>query len=132
VRFASQPEMKTDIFIPAVINFLFYHFLCSQCSVTCGTGISMRTFTCRSLDGKPVPDSTCSAVENKPAFSQECTKQSCEHGIQVRVLLIPLILNIISLTPVSDIVTSCASEFCGSLQALLIDCTLHSLTCPQI
>lgn len=90
MRFASQPEMKTDIFIPVVINFVLYHFLCSQCSVTCGTGVSVRTVTCRSLDGKQVPDSLCSAVENKPASSQECTKQSCEREIQVRVVTYPI------------------------------------------
>ena len=82
--------MKTDIFIPVVINFLLYHFLCLQCSVTCGTGVSLRTVTCRSLGGKQVPDSSCSAVENKPASSQECTKQSCEHETRVRVFTYPI------------------------------------------
>lgn len=87
MRIASQPEMKTNIFIPVVINFLLYNFfLCLQCSVTCGTGVSVRTVTCRSLDGQQVPDSSCSVVENKPASSQECTKQSCEPEIQVRVV----------------------------------------------
>jgi hypothetical protein len=82
--------VKTDIFVPVAINFLLYHFLCSQCSVTCGTGVSVRTVTCRSLNGKQVPDSSCSAIENKPASSQECTKQSCEHEIQVRVVTYPI------------------------------------------
>lgn len=48
------------------------------------------------------------------------------------LLLIPLILNIISLTPVSNIVTSCASVFYGSLRALLINCTLHPSNHPHI
>ena len=87
---ASQPEIKTDSFIRVVMNFLLYHFVCSQCSVTCGTGVSLRTVTCRSLDGKQVPDSSCSTVENKPTSSQKCTKQSCEHEIQVRVVTCPI------------------------------------------
>jgi len=90
VQIASQPEMKTNIFIPVVIIFSCTIFLCLQCSVTCGTGVSVRTVTCRSLDGQLVPDSSCSAVEIKPASSQECTKQSCEHEIQVRVVTYPI------------------------------------------
>ena len=90
MRFVLQPEMKIDICIPVVINFLLYHYLCLQCSVTCGTGVSVRTVTCRSLDGKQMSDSSCSAIENKPASSQECTKQSCDHEIQVRVITYPI------------------------------------------
>jgi hypothetical protein len=60
--------------------------LCSQCSVTCGTGVSVRTVTCRSLDGKEVSESSCSSVESKPASSQICTKQACQQEIPVRVI----------------------------------------------
>ncbi|XP_069692936.1 A disintegrin and metalloproteinase with thrombospondin motifs 9 isoform X2 [Periplaneta americana] len=52
-----------------------------QCSVTCGTGISVRTVTCRSLDGKEVDASLCSSREKKPISSQTCTKPSCQHKI---------------------------------------------------
>jgi hypothetical protein len=52
--------------------------------------VSVRTVTCHSLDGKQVPDSSCSSVENKPASSQECTKQLCEHEIQVTAITCPI------------------------------------------
>jgi hypothetical protein len=64
--------------------------LCSQCSVTCGTGVSVRTVTCRSLDGKEVPESSCSTMENKPASSQKCIKQACQHEVLVTIIMILL------------------------------------------
>jgi hypothetical protein len=90
VQLPSNQKCKLIGSFPAVVNFDLYHFVSSQCSVTCGTGVSVRTVTCRSLDGKQVPDSSCSAVENKPASTQKCTKQSCEHELQVTVVIYPI------------------------------------------
>ncbi|PNF33449.1 hypothetical protein B7P43_G03351 [Cryptotermes secundus] len=52
-----------------------------QCSVTCGVGESVRIVTCRSLDGKEMPESLCSTVEKKPTSSQKCIKPTCQHEI---------------------------------------------------
>ncbi|KDR16488.1 hypothetical protein L798_08797, partial [Zootermopsis nevadensis] len=71
----------------------WHHGSWQQCSVTCGTGVSVRTVTCRSLDGKEVSESSCSTIENKPASSQKCTRQACQHEIPVRVITSVLNLN---------------------------------------
>jgi hypothetical protein len=76
----------TSLLMKDFLLFFCTIFVCLQCSVTCGTGVSVRTVVCRSLDGKQVPDSSCSSIEDKPASSQKCTMQLCEREIQVGVV----------------------------------------------
>ncbi|XP_037068676.1 A disintegrin and metalloproteinase with thrombospondin motifs 20-like [Pollicipes pollicipes] len=50
----------------------------SECSVTCGAGVSVRSVTCNSAEGGPVREYLCNSP--RPSANRNCVRPACQPG----------------------------------------------------